>query len=139
MFIDASALLAILNEAPEKDLLLYKIEQSRTVPHVSSVTILETVARYARSAQTLDTDPVPSDRFEAARQDVADLLEAIGVKQIGLSGHMTEIALDYAVRYGKGRHPAALSLSECLSAACAKAYHMPLLYAGKRFDRVEPV
>ena len=137
MFIDTSALVAILNEEPEKDLLLYKIEQSRAGPHVSAVTVLETVALYAKSARKSDADPVTAEILEAARQDVADLLEALGAKQIGLSGNMSEIALDYAVRYGKGRHPAGLTLGDCLSAACARAYHMPLLYAGKRFDQTD--
>ena len=139
MFVDASALIAILNDEPEKDLLLYKLEQGRAVPHVSTVTVLEAVEGYAKTVLSSDRDPVTPELFEAARQDVADLLEAIGAKQIGLTGHMTQMALDYAARYGQGRHTAALSMNECLSVACARAYHMPLLYAAKRFDRIEPV
>ena len=34
------------------------------------------------------------------------------------------------LKYGKGRHPAALNFGDCLAYATAKAAGMPLLYVG---------
>ena len=43
----------------------------------------------------------------------------------------------FRVRYGKGRHPAALNLGDCASYAVAKARGLPLLFKGDDFPRTD--
>lgn len=42
-------------------------------------------------------------------------------------------ALDAFRRFGKGRHPAALNLGDCLSYAAARVADYPLLFVGVDF------
>ena len=46
-------------------------------------------------------------------------------------------ALDAYLRYGKGRHPARLNLSDCFAYALAKTLDAPLLYKGDDFSRTD--
>lgn len=40
-------------------------------------------------------------------------------------------------RYGKGRHPARLNMSDCFAYACAKTHDARLLYKGDDFSRTD--
>ncbi len=48
----------------------------------------------------------------------------------GRRAHRGEAARDAFLRYGKGRHPAALNLGDCASCALAKARKLSLLFKG---------
>jgi len=41
------------------------------------------------------------------------------------------------LRFGKGRHPAALNFGDCMSYAVAKVANMPLLYVGNDFSQTD--
>lgn len=47
------------------------------------------------------------------------------------------IAVSAWLKYGKGRHPAALNFGDCMSYAIAKAAEMPLLYIGDDFPQTD--
>ena len=55
--------------------------------------------------------------------------------------HFTEahaaLARDAFLRYGKGRHPAALNFGDCMSYAVAKVERLPLLWVGEDFGRTD--
>lgn len=40
-------------------------------------------------------------------------------------------------RYGKGRHPARLNMSDCFAYACAKTHDARLLYKGDDFSKTD--
>jgi ribonuclease VapC len=46
-------------------------------------------------------------------------------------------AVEAYVRYGKGRHPAALNFGDCLTYATARLAHEPLLFVGKDFHKTD--
>ena len=46
---------------------------------------------------------------------------------------LATIARDAFLRFGKGRHPAALNFGDCASYALAKARDLPLLFKGAGF------
>ena len=48
-------------------------------------------------------------------------------------------ARDAFLRYGRGRHPAALNFGDCLSYAVAKLADQPLLFVGDDFRRTDLV
>ena len=41
------------------------------------------------------------------------------------------------IRFGKGRHPAALNFGDCMSYAVASVVGMPLLFTGEDFKRTD--
>ncbi len=41
------------------------------------------------------------------------------------------------VRFGKGRHPAALNMGDCFAYACAKANNAKLLFKGDDFSKTD--
>jgi ribonuclease VapC len=51
-------------------------------------------------------------------------------------GHYS-LAVSAWLKYGKGRHPAALNFGDCISYATAKAAEMPLLCVGDDFPRTD--
>ena len=47
------------------------------------------------------------------------------------------VAREAALRFGRGRHPAALNLGDCFAYALAKSEGLPLLYVGNDFARTD--
>jgi ribonuclease VapC len=47
------------------------------------------------------------------------------------------IAVTAWLKYGKGRHPAALNFGDCLTYATAKAACLPLLFVGGDFPQTD--
>jgi len=50
---------------------------------------------------------------------------------------LAEVARMAFLRFGKGRHPAALNLGDCASYALAKARNLPLLFKGDDFLKTD--
>jgi ribonuclease VapC len=48
-----------------------------------------------------------------------------------------EVAIDAFGRYGKGRHPAALNILDCMTYATARIAGEPLLFTGNDFARTD--
>ena len=47
------------------------------------------------------------------------------------------MAAEAFIRYGKGRHPAALNFGDCLTYAAAKVAAAPLLFVGEDFAKTD--
>jgi len=47
------------------------------------------------------------------------------------------VADDAFIRYGKGRHPAALNYGDCMAYASARLAGMPLLFVGNDFAKTD--
>jgi ribonuclease VapC len=128
MVIDTSALLAILQDEPERRAFTQAIEaaEDRTISaatFVESSIVIE--ARYgAEGLRDLD-------RLLAKAQ--------IEIVPVDLEqGHAARLAFSL---FGRGRHPAALNYGDCFSYALARVRGTPLLYKGVDFAAtdVEPV
>ncbi|EIM30289.1 type II toxin-antitoxin system VapC family toxin [Microvirga lotononidis] len=127
MFVDASALVGILNNEPEAPALLKAIE-AQSACYTSPVAIFEATAAIMRERKANASE---------AGAIIKELLTILAVKVM----HVTEsIGFDATLafeQYGKGRHPAALNMGDCFSYACAKAYRVPLLYKGNDFAKTD--
>jgi ribonuclease VapC len=127
MFVDASALVGILNNEPEAPALLKAIEAQAT-RYTSPVAIFEATGAIMRERKASATE---------AGAIIKELLTILAIKVM----HITEsIGFDATLafeRYGKGRHPAALNMGDCFSYACAQAYRVPLLYKGNDFPQTD--
>jgi ribonuclease VapC len=127
MFIDASAVVAILGREQGFDLLAYKIEQAVRV-YVSPIVVWEATLGLVRS------HALP---FEQAQLIVEAFVDEIEANTVAIDGKIGRLALDASRLYGKGRHVASLNFGDCFSYACAKAYRLPLLYIGEYFAKTD--
>ena len=124
MVIDSSVLVAILLGEPERDTFQRAIDAS---PErlVSAMTKLETgIVMIGR-------------RGPAARDEVDQLLARISATIVPFDKHQANIARDAFVRYGKGRHKAALNFGDCAAYALAIAEAEPLLFKGTDFGATD--
>jgi ribonuclease VapC len=123
MFADASALTAILAREPGADELIVRLEQTRSKV-TSPMAVWETSVAMAR---ILGLTP------RTACSDVLEYLSVAGIELKEVPAATAMSAIDAFERYGKGRHKAGLNFGDCFAYACARHFHMPLLYKGSDF------
>lgn len=125
MFVDASAIIAVLSHEPEAARIsdaLMAAEGSFTSP----VAVLETVISLARP----DKFDLP---IEAVEPIVLEFLDERGIELRDLPPAMeaTSLALSAAHRYRAGRR--GLNLGDCFHYACAKHHRVPILATDDEF------
>jgi ribonuclease VapC len=122
--LDTSALVAVLAQEPQASALLDHIAAERDLL-ISAGTLLEAlVVLQARHGD------------EGVR-DLRLLLHAAGARVVPFDADQVELAHAGFVRYGRGRHPAALNLGDLYAYALAKAHGAPLLFVGDDFARTD--
>lgn len=128
MFVDASALIAIVTAEPEGKALAARLDAA-PAPITSPVALYEAALGIARKKQ---------GGLKAARADVAMLLGLAGIGLVPITPEDAERALDAFERYGKGTgHPAQLNMGDCFAYAVARGHGAPLLYKGEDFARTD--
>lgn len=60
-------------------------------------------------------------------------LERAGIAVIAFDEDHWKVAASASIRYGEGRHPAGLSVDDCMTYATAHLADSPLLSVGRRF------
>jgi len=123
LFIDASALVAIITREPDA-LALGARMKGAGQPLCSGLAAWETMAGLCRSYFL----PPP-----AAGARVRVFLDALGVRFVAIGPREYEIAADAYARFGKGRHRAALNMGDCFAYACARTNDARLLFKGEDF------
>ncbi|MCJ2128031.1 type II toxin-antitoxin system VapC family toxin [Methylobacterium sp. E-045] len=123
LFVDASALIAIITGEAEADALADVLE-SDPDRLCSALSLWETVAGLVRSY---------AFSVEAARERVRLTCEEADIRLVPIAGREFELAIDAYERFGKGRHPASLNMGDCHAYACAKAHDAVLLFKGEDF------
>ena len=127
MFIDASALCAILLAEPDSAPMGAKLSEA-AIRMTSAVAVFETAQAIARES---------GGSLLVARQLVARFLHQATIDLVEIGAAESEIALDAAERFGKGRHPARLNMSDCFAYACARSHGVPLLFKGDDFSQTD--
>lgn len=127
LFVDASALVAIIADEPGSNILSQRINDDDD-PLWSAMTEWEAVTALCRSYNY----PV-----EVARREVNDFATARPFRRVAIDKDESVVALDAYQTYGKGRHPAGLNLGDCFAYACAKTNGAELLYKGDDFARTD--
>lgn len=123
--IDTSALVAILRREDEADEFLRLIVGTDRCL-LSAVSLLETSMVLA--GRTGD---------ETAWRDLDDLIESAAIEIVPQNAEQARIARDAFLRFGKGRHPAALNFGDCASYALSHTQNAPLLFKGTDFSRTD--
>jgi ribonuclease VapC len=127
MFVDASALTAMLVDEADARALLARMQTHR-VRVTSPLAVWETVLAVARSLGL---------ELKAAEEAVQAFLGLTGVSVEPVPAEVRGAAIDAFARFGKGRHPAALNFGDCFAYACAKSLGVPLLYKGDAFAHTD--
>jgi ribonuclease VapC len=120
--IDTSALIAIFRLEPEAESFLKAIAAAR-VRYISALSVLE--ASMVMSGRGGDT---------AMFEPLDEFLEEARAEAVPFDAVQMRLARTAFVRFGKGRHKAALNFGDCASYAVAVSMGVPLLFKGTAFE-----
>ena len=130
MFVDTSAIVAILASEPEAAEFAAKLQAARE-PISAGHVILEASMRLS---SLFGFTPTTADEL------ITRLLREAGIMVVPLTEDLAHLAVAAFERYGKGRGKnASLNFGDCLSYACSKAHGVPLLFKGKDFVHTDIV
>ena len=124
MTLDSSALIAILfGEYGHLELVdrILAADQVR----VGTPTLVETCMVFA------------GRRRAKAAGEVDELLQEMGVTVVPFGEREWHAAVDASLRFGRGRHMAALNLGDCFAYATAAVAHDSLLFVGNDFSKTD--
>ncbi|HEV2998862.1 MAG TPA: type II toxin-antitoxin system VapC family toxin [Solirubrobacteraceae bacterium] len=124
MILDSSAVVAILLREPDHERLLERLAQAEMAA-IGAPTLTECgivlSARLGAQGKTL----------------LARFVEEAALTAIPFTAEHHSAALDAYLRYGKGRHAAALNFGDCMTYATARLAGAPLLCIGEDFARTD--
>ncbi|TMF04126.1 MAG: type II toxin-antitoxin system VapC family toxin [Chloroflexi bacterium] len=124
MILDASALIAIVLDEPEREILVAKINAADTIA-VGAPTLVEAgIVLSARAGQ--DVSAVLMELLASADAIVIEFGQR----------HWREAVSAWG-RFGKGRHPAGLNFGDCLTYATALVAGEALLAKGDDFTQTD--
>src|SRR5437868_14722070 len=124
MVIDPSALLAVLQNEPERRTFNESIEAAEQV--------LLSTASFVEISMIVESR-VGADGI----RDLELFIAKARIALIPVDEEQAHLAAQAFRRYGKGRHPAGLNFGDCFSYALAKHTCEPLLYKGYDFSQTD--
>lgn len=128
MFVDASALVAIVTREPEGPALADRLQRASAAV-TSPVAVYEAVLAIARKTK---------GGASAARADIEALLTLAGIDVVPITLEDADRALATFARYGKGTgRPAGLNMGDCFAYAVAQGRGVGLLFKGADFARTD--
>ena len=128
MFVDASAIVAILTDEPDSRGLA---ERLQGVPRL----ITSPIAIYEARLAVRRKRPGP---LEEARSDVETFLAEARITVVPITPADADRAWTAFGRYGKGSgHPARLNMGDCFAYAVAQGHGVPLLFKGQDFSKTD--
>ncbi|MEB3185579.1 MAG: type II toxin-antitoxin system VapC family toxin [Cyanobacteriota bacterium] len=124
MVIDTSAVLAILQDEPERSAFNARIAAAET--------------RLLSAATLAELSIVLEARFGADGQGDLDLfLSTAEIEIVAVDREQAELARSAFSSYGKGRHRAGLNFGDCFAYALARRAGFPLLFKGNDFTHTD--
>jgi ribonuclease VapC len=124
MIIDSSAIIAILNDEPERRVFNEAIERSDAC--------LISTASFVEASIVID-----NNRDYDGLRDFDLFIMSAGIELVPVDADQAHIARQAYRQFGKGRHPAGLNFGDCFSYALAKATGLPLLFKGSDFAQTD--
>ncbi len=124
MILDTSALLAILQDEPERRSFNRAIEAA--------------ASRSMSTATFVETSMVVGARYGGdGLRDLDLFIAKAEIALVPVDTEQAHAARDAFLRFGKGRHPAGLNYGDCFSYALARTLGEPLLYKGDDFSQTD--
>ena len=138
MFVDASVLAAIINEEPDAEVFIARMQQGDGPFYISALARFEAVQAAARTSAERRGERVTGEIIAAATEVVDALIVQLQARTVAISEEIGSLAIAASREYGKVvGHPSRLNLGDCFAYACAKSLGMPLLYKGGDFARTD--
>jgi ribonuclease VapC len=123
--VDTSALMAVVLRESDRDVFLdFMIAEPRKL--MSAATVVEAAQVYAHAFGP-----------EVAAEKLYEDLDMLRIEIINLTDEHARLAVEAAMRFGKGRHRAKLNFGDCFSYALAKVSRLPLLFKGNDFTQTD--
>lgn len=124
MVIDTSALVAILQNEPER--------------HVFNEAIEAASSRRMSVANFVESSLVIESRQGAeGLRELDFFLDRAGIHLVAVDAEQGKVARRAFSQFGKGRHPAGLNYGDCFAYALAKVLGEPLLFKGSDFSKTD--
>jgi len=124
MIVDSSALVAILFQEPEGQLI--------------DVAIVECADCRMSAANLLEISMVVLARKGAdGLRDLDLLIVRLGIRVVAFTESHARLAREAFKRFGKGRHPAGLNFGDCIAYALARENGEELLFKGNDFAQTD--
>jgi len=127
MFVDASALVAMLTREDDAESLARRLQNAPSRV-TSAIAVFEAAMAVARKREWSPDE---------AGALVTRFLGIASIDIIGLGAREGEAAIEAFERFGKGRHAARLNMGDCFAYACAKTHGLPLLFKGDDFAKTD--
>jgi ribonuclease VapC len=124
MVLDSSAIVAIELQEPGFERLIDRIGDAKAVV-IGIPTMFETAIVLSRR------------RGQDARPWLRGFLRSAKAEAVTFTDEHVDAAIDAFLRFGKGRHRAALNFGDCMAYAIAAVAGMPLLYTGNDFAQTD--
>jgi ribonuclease VapC len=124
IIIDSSAIIAILNDEPERRVFNEAIERADGC--------LISAASFVEASIVID-----NQRGYDGLRDFDLFIVSARIELVPVDTDQAHIAREAFRQYGKGRHPAALNFGDCFSYALAKATGFTLLFKGNDFLKTD--
>ena len=122
--IDSSALIAILQDEPERAAFVRKLGADRV--------------RLLSAANWLEAAIIVDDRLgETGARDLKLFVLEAAIEIVSVTAAQAELARVAYRRFGRGNHPARLNYGDCFAYALARETGEPLLFKGDDFSRTD--
>ena len=126
MVTDTSALLAILQDEPERRAFNEALEAAES--------------RLMSAATFVETSIIIESRYRAeGLRDLDVFIDRAGIEIVAVDTEQAHVACRAFSQFGKGRHPAGLNYGDCFSYALARVRGESLLFKGDDFSRTDIV
>jgi ribonuclease VapC len=129
VFVDASAVVAIIADEPDRQELHEKLKRYKQ-RHISGMVIYESVLALQRLGGS------NHDQILELVQGFQQLY-AFNQEPVAITQKVAEMAIGAFDKYGKGKHPARLNMGDCFSYACARDIKAKLLFKGNDFGQTD--
>lgn len=138
MFLDASAIVAILGREPGHEEIEKRLAAGDGTFFVSSLVKFEASLALARRKAPSPTRKATQALLLEAASVVDAFVEDLGAQEIAISPEIGKLAVHAGAAYGKAvGHVADLNFGDCFAYACAKALSVPLIYKGHDFAHTD--
>ena len=124
MIVDSSALLSVVFRESTADEIVTKLGEAEFIA-IGAPTLVETGIVLAAKLG------------EMSRSILSRLIEDLDLIIVPFNSEHGREAREAFLRFGRGRHPAALNYGDCLTYAVAKVAGQPLLFVGSDFRQTD--
>lgn len=134
IYLDASAIVAILGREDDADELLTRLEQAERPFLVAPMGLFEAVLGLAAKKARDTGRPLDAAMIGLAQAAVSQFVTDIDATEVTVTPAIGAAAIEAAKRYSRAvGSAAALNFGDCFAYACARTHGATLLYKGRDF------